>query len=91
MSDRVIFELFVIPNPLFGLCCNNFAIIILIVLCLTFMFVEFEMLIKLHHPSTNYFSWYFIWQDSIFILGDYCDCNNHNDWISVGFLFFDND
>jgi hypothetical protein len=24
-------------------------------------------------------------------LGDYCDCNNHNDWISVGFLFFDND
>jgi hypothetical protein len=34
----------------------------------------------LRHFS-NYSSWYCIRQDFIFVLGDYCDYDNHNDSI----------
>ncbi len=69
-----------IINPLFRQWCNNFPTIIFIVMQLSFPFVEFEPLIKLRHFS-NYSSWYCIRQDFIFVLGDYCDYDNHNDSI----------
>ncbi len=63
----------------------------LFVNCLLLLFYSLKIegwhgfLYKKLHPSTNYSSWYFNWHDFIFIWGDYCNCDDRNDWILISF------